>query len=48
MASLNSFYIRGRYSEEIEEIHASLSEKSATEIFKKTESLFLWLKNQMH
>ena len=45
---LNTFYIEGRYSEQLEELKSNLSEKTATEIYNDTKILYQWLKEQLN
>lgn len=44
---LNSYYLETRYTEEIDELNALLTEDSAKELIKKTEVLYKWLKNKI-
>ena len=47
IAELNSFYIEGRYSEQLEELKSSIKKESAKEIFLQTKELYKWMRNQL-
>ena len=44
---MNSYYIESRYTEELEELVAVLTEEKAREILDSTKRLFEWLKYQI-
>jgi hypothetical protein len=44
---LNSYYIESRYTEDIAELQASLTEKKAIEVLDRTRELVKWIKTRM-
>ena len=45
---LNTFYIEGRYSEQLAELKSNISEQAATDIFNSTKIFYEWLKQQLN
>jgi HEPN domain-containing protein len=46
IGELNAYYIESRYTEELDEINAELTNKKAGEILSKTNEVFGWLKSK--
>ena len=44
---LNSYYIESRYTEDIAELQASLTEKKAVELLNRTKELMEWIKTRL-
>jgi HEPN domain-containing protein len=47
LESLNSYYIESRYTEDIAELQAALTEEKATEILSRTKELFAWIRSRL-
>lgn len=47
LESLNSYYIESRYTEDIQELTAVLTEEKATAILRSTKELFAWIKSRL-
>jgi HEPN domain-containing protein len=47
LESLNSYYIESRYTEDIQELAAVLTEERAAEILSRTKELFAWIKSKL-
>ena len=47
MERLNSYYIESRYTENIQELAATLTEAKATAILKSTHEVFAWIKSRL-
>jgi HEPN domain-containing protein len=47
LESLNSYYIESRYTEDIQELAAVLTEERTTEILRRTKELFAWIKSKL-
>ena len=45
--SLNSYYIESRYTEDIQELAATLTEAKVTQVLRDTKELFEWIKSKL-